>query len=77
MHTVCRYVVLFAALTKAAGKNPSVAGFGKAPEKLGSVEIPGSGTIPYDPKTHTFVQPMYTYKYDPSLKRLVVDKQIT
>jgi hypothetical protein len=75
--TACRYVALFAALTKAAGKNPTVASFGKAAEKLGSVEIPGAGTIPYDPKTQTFTQPMFTYRYDPSLKRLVTVKEIT
>jgi ABC-type branched-subunit amino acid transport system substrate-binding protein len=75
--SACRYVALFAALTKAAGKNPTVASFGKAPAKLGSVDIPGAGTIRYDPKTHTFAQPMFTYRYDQSLKRLVIDKEIT
>ena len=74
--TACRYVPLFAALATAAGKNPTVASFGKAPEKLGSVEIPGSGKIPYDPTTHTFTQPMFTYKFDPALKSMVIDKQV-
>jgi hypothetical protein len=73
----CRQIALFAALTGAAGKNPTVASFGQAAEKLGSVEIPGSGTITYEPKTHTFVQPMYTYKYDPALKRMVIDKPVS
>jgi ABC-type branched-subunit amino acid transport system substrate-binding protein len=75
--TACRYVPLFAALATAAGKNPTVASFGKAAEKLGSVEIPGSGKITYDPKTHTFVQPMYTYKYDAPSKNLVIDKPVS
>ena len=42
----CRYVALFAALAKAAGKNPTAASFGKAAEKPGSIEIPGSGRSP-------------------------------
>jgi len=73
----CRYVALFAALAGAAGKYPTVASFGAAAEKLGSVEIPGSGKIAYDPKTQTFLQPMYTYKYDPSLKRMVIDQKVS
>ena len=68
---------MLAALTGAAGKNPTVAGFNKAAEKLGSVQIPGSGTITYDPKTHTFLQPMFTYKYDPTLKSLVTDQKVS
>jgi ABC-type branched-subunit amino acid transport system substrate-binding protein len=75
--TACRSVALFAALAKAAGKNPTAASFGKAPQKLGSIEIPGAGAITYDPKTHTFAQPMFTYRYDPTLHRMVLDKQIT
>jgi hypothetical protein len=73
----CRYVALFAALAGAAGKYPTVASFGAAAQKLGSVEIPGSGKITYDPKTQTFLQPMYTYKYDPALKRMVIDKPVS
>ena len=58
------------------GKDLTVAGFGKAAEKLGSVTIPGSGTIKYDPKTHTWAQPLWTYKYDPATQQLVQDKKI-
>jgi ABC-type branched-subunit amino acid transport system substrate-binding protein len=72
----CRYVSLFSQLAGAAGKDLTVAGFGKAAEKLGSVTIPGSGTIKYDPKTHTWQQPLYTYKYDPATQQLVIDKKI-
>jgi len=72
----CRYISLFAQLAGAAGKDPTVAGFGKAAAKLGSVTLPGSGTIKYDPKTHTWLQPLYTYKYDPTAKQLVIDKKI-
>ena len=75
--SACRYVALFAALAGAAGKSPTVASFGKAAQKLGSVTIPGSGTITYDPKTHTFVQPMYTYKYDPVAKLMVKDQPVS
>jgi ABC-type branched-subunit amino acid transport system substrate-binding protein len=72
----CQYISLFSQLAGAAGKDLTVAGFGKAAEKLGSVTIPGLGTIKYDPKTHTWVQPLYTYKYDPATKQLVQDKKI-
>jgi ABC-type branched-subunit amino acid transport system substrate-binding protein len=75
--TACEYVALFATLAKAAGKNPTVDSFGKAAEKLGSVTLPGLGTMAYDPKTHTFSLPMFIYRYDPSLKRLVADTQIS
>jgi len=72
----CRYVSLFAQLATAAGKNLTTAGFGKAASKLGSVTIPGSGTIKYDPKTHTWIQPLYMFKYDPTTQQLVVGKKI-
>ncbi len=72
----CQYISLFSQLAGAAGKDLSVAGFGKAAEKLGSVTIPGLGTIKYDPKTHTWQQTLYTYKYDPTSKQLVIDKKI-
>jgi hypothetical protein len=72
----CRYISLFTQLAGAAGKDLTVDGFGKAAAKLGSVTIPGSGTIKYDPKTHTWVQPMYTYKYDPAQKLVVIDKKV-
>jgi ABC-type branched-subunit amino acid transport system substrate-binding protein len=72
----CQYISLFAQLAGAAGKDLTVAGFGKAAEKLGSVTIPGLGTIKYDPKTHTWQQPLWTYKYDPTTQQLVQDKKI-
>jgi ABC-type branched-subunit amino acid transport system substrate-binding protein len=73
----CRYVTLFAALVAAAGKNLTAASFGKAGEKAGSVEVPGSGTIAYDAKTHTFAQPVYLARYDPSTQTFVTDPQPT
>ena len=72
----CQYVSLFSQLATAAGKDLTVAGFGKAAAKLGSVTIPGLGTIKYDPKTHTWLQPMYTYKYDTAMQQLVVDQKV-
>jgi Periplasmic binding protein len=75
--TACRYIALFAALAGAAGKNPTVASFDKAAAKVGSFAMPGSGTITYNPETHAWKQPMYTFKYDPSLKQMVIDKKIS
>ena len=72
----CQYISLFSQLAGAAGKDLTVAGFGKAAAKLGSVTVPGLGTIKYDPKTHTWQQTLYTYKYDPTSKQLVIDKKI-
>ncbi|HLM19092.1 MAG TPA: ABC transporter substrate-binding protein [Acidimicrobiia bacterium] len=72
----CQYISLFSQLAGAAGKDLTVAGFGKAAQKLGSVTIPGLGTIKYDPKTHTWAQPLWTYKYDATTKQLVQDKKI-
>jgi len=72
----CQYISLFAQLAGAAGKDLTVAGFGKAAEKLGTVTIPGLGTIKYDPTTHTWQQTLYTYKYDPTTQQLVIDKKI-
>jgi hypothetical protein len=31
----------------------------------------------FDPKTHTYSLPMFTYTYDPTLKRLVAGDQIS
>jgi ABC-type branched-subunit amino acid transport system substrate-binding protein len=73
----CQYISLFSQLAGAAGKDLTVASFGRAAQKLGSVTIPGLGTIKYDPKTHTWVQPLWTYKYDPSTQQLVQDKKIS
>jgi ABC-type branched-subunit amino acid transport system substrate-binding protein len=75
--SACRYISLFSQLAAAAGKDLTVAGFGKAAAKLGSVTIPGSGTVKYDPKTHTWAQPMYTYKYDPATQQLVKDQKVS
>jgi len=72
----CQYISLFAQLAGAAGKDLTVAGFGKAAEKLGAVTIPGLGTIKYDPKTHTWAQPLWTYKYYPATQQLVQDEKI-
>jgi ABC-type branched-subunit amino acid transport system substrate-binding protein len=72
----CRYISLFSQLATAAGKNLTVDSFGKAAGKLGSVTVPGLGTIKYDPKTHTWLQPLYTYKYDPALQQLVIDEKV-
>ena len=63
-------------LATAAGKDLTVAGFGKAAAKLGSVTIPGLGVVKYDPKTHTWLQPMYTYKYDTARQQLVIDQKV-
>jgi len=73
----CRYVALFAALATAAGKNLTAASFGKAAEKAGSVDVPGSGAIAYNPKTHTFAQPVFLARYDPSTQTFVTDPQPT
>jgi ABC-type branched-subunit amino acid transport system substrate-binding protein len=72
----CRYISLFDQLATAAGKDLTVAGFGKAAQKLGSVTLPGSGTVKYDPKTHTWLQPLWTFKYDPATQQLVHDTKI-
>jgi ABC-type branched-subunit amino acid transport system substrate-binding protein len=72
----CRYISLFDQLATAAGKDLTVAGFGKAAQKLGSVTLPGSGTTKYDPKTHTWLQPLWTFKYDPATQQLVKDQKI-
>jgi ABC-type branched-subunit amino acid transport system substrate-binding protein len=72
----CRYISLFSQLAAAAGKDLTVAGFGKAAQKLGSVTIPGSGTIKYDPKTHTWAQPIFMFEYDPATQQLVKGQQV-
>ncbi len=75
--TACEYVSLFSQLAKAAGKNLTVESFGKAIANTKSVNVTGLGTMTYDPKTHTYSLPMFTYRYDPALKRLVAKQQIT
>jgi hypothetical protein len=72
----CFYINLFSQLAGAAGKDLTVAGFAKAAEKLGSVTIPGLGTIKYDPKTHTWIQPIYMWNYDPATQQLVIGEKV-
>ena len=71
----CRYVALFAELAGAAGKNLTTKSFANAAKKAGSVTVPGSGTITYNPKTHTFVQPVYLFRLDPTSRLMVRDAQ--
>jgi hypothetical protein len=73
----CRYVNLFAQLAGASGKDLTVAGFGKAAQKLGAVTIPGLGSIKYEPKTHTWAQPIFMYNYDPASQQLVKGRQVS
>jgi hypothetical protein len=73
----CQYISLFAQLATAAGKDLTVASFGKAAQKLGSVTLPGLKTIKYDPETHTWLQPLYTFKYDPATQQLVPDQKVS
>jgi len=71
----CRSIALFAAIAKAAGKNLTSTSFGKAINTLGPVEIPGSGAVTYDAKTHSFKQPIFIYRYDPATKLTVQDEK--
>jgi ABC-type branched-subunit amino acid transport system substrate-binding protein len=71
----CRAVGLFAAIAGGAGKDLTATTFGKAPRKLGSVKVPGSGDITYDAKTRSFVQPVHIWRYDPAAKTLVPDEK--
>src|SRR5262249_34517903 len=73
--TACRYINLFAALATAAGKNLTTASFGKAAQKAGSIDIPGYGSVSYDPKTHTFALPVFLYRFDPTTNTLKKDPQ--
>jgi len=75
--TACAYISLFATLAKAAGKNPTVGSFGKAIDNAKTVNVTGLGTMTYDPKTHTYSLPMFIYRYNPDLKRLVAQQQIS
>jgi hypothetical protein len=74
--TACEYISLFSILAKAAGKNLTVDTFGKAISNTKTVDVTGLGTMTFDPKTHTYSLPMFTYTYDPTLKRLVARQQI-
>ena len=60
----CFNLGLFTALVDAAGKNLTVASFGKAGKKLGAFELPGYGTVTYDPKTHALTLPVKLTRYD-------------
>jgi hypothetical protein len=73
--TACRYINLFAALAKASGKNLTTATFGKAAQKAGSIDVPGYGSITYDPKTHSFALPVFLYRFDPSTSKLAKDPE--
>ena len=75
--TACAYISLFATLARAAGKNPTVGSFGKAIDNAKTVNVTGLGTMTYDPKTHTYSLPMFIYRYNPDLKRLVAQQQIS
>jgi hypothetical protein len=71
----CYNIGLFTAIAKAAGKNLTVASFGKAGAKLGSVAVPGFGTVTYDPQAHAFSQDVYLNRYDPQEDDAVRDAQ--
>ncbi|MFM8304122.1 MAG: ABC transporter substrate-binding protein [Actinomycetota bacterium] len=71
----CRYTALFAQLAGAAGKNPTSAGLAKAGKKLGTVTVPGSGTITYNTKTRTFSQPVFLFRFDPATRAMVRDSE--
>ena len=71
----CRAIGLFTPLAEAAGKKLTVASFGKAADKAGSFEVPGSGTVTWDPKEKRFLLPVYVYRYDPATKSVVRDAQ--
>ncbi len=75
--TACEYMSLFSTLARAAGKNLTVESFGKAIDTTKTVDVTGLGTMTYDAKTHTYSLPMFIYRYDPVLKRLVAERQIT
>jgi ABC-type branched-subunit amino acid transport system substrate-binding protein len=75
--TACEYISLFTTLAKAAGNSPTVDSLGKAIDTTRTVNVTGLGTMTYDPKSHTYSLPMFLYRYDPSLKRLVAEQQIT
>lgn len=72
---VCRAVAFFAQLASGAGKNPTSKSFDKAPAKLGSIEIPGSGTLSYNKKTKQFEAPVFIYRLDADSGELVPDKK--
>ncbi|MFN8087355.1 MAG: ABC transporter substrate-binding protein, partial [Microbacterium sp.] len=68
----CRYTALLAGLAGATGKNLTTASLAKAGQKAGGIEIPGSGKVVYNPKTKTFTQPVYLFRFNPETR--VVDR---
>jgi ABC-type branched-subunit amino acid transport system substrate-binding protein len=75
--TACSYMSLFSQLATVAGKNLTVDSFGKAIDKLKTVNVAGYGTMAYQPQTHTYTLPLFTFHYDPTLHRLVADQRIS
>ena len=71
----CRAVAFFEQVTSGAGKNPTAKSFGKAPAKLGSITLPGSGTVTYNKKTKRFEAPVFIYRFDDDTNLLVPDKK--
>jgi hypothetical protein len=66
---------LFTALAEAAGKKLTVASFGKAGRKIGPFELPGYGTVTYDPKTHALSLPLKITRYDSASDQSVQDAE--
>jgi substrate-binding family protein len=73
--TACRYINLFAALATASGKDLTTATFGKAAQKAGTIDVPGYGSMTYDPKTHSFSIPVFLYRFSDTTKTLVKDPE--
>ncbi len=71
----CYNIGLFAAIAEAAGKNLTVESFGKAGDALKSVDIPGFGTVTYDPETRSYSQDIYLQRYDATEDDVVADDQ--
>ena len=71
----CRATALFAGLAKAAGKKLTTESFAKSAEKAGPIELPGSGKVTYDKKSHSFNLPVYLYRFDPATKTVVRDQE--
>jgi ABC-type branched-subunit amino acid transport system substrate-binding protein len=71
----CYNIGLFAAIAKAAGKDLTVQSFGKAGESMKSVDIPGFGTVTYDPATRSYSQPIYINRYDSAQDDVVQDPE--
>lgn len=72
---VCRAVAFFEQLASGAGKNPTSKSLAKAPAKLGSIEIPGSGTMTYNKKTKQFEAPIFIYRLDADSGELTADSK--